>query len=74
MNVHLNPFIIWNSYSFQTLTELPALLGFENKPPCYFLLNSTLHKFSISVQVYINLQQLGQNVNTLSPCLFITLT
>ena len=31
MNVHLNPFFIWNSYSFQT--ELPALpvLGLENK-------------------------------------------
>jgi len=31
MNVHLKPFFIWNSYSFQT--ELPALLvlGLENK-------------------------------------------
>ena len=31
MNVHLNPFSIWNSYSFQT--ELPALLflGLENE-------------------------------------------
>jgi len=28
MDVHLNPFFIWNSYSFQT--ELPALLGLEN--------------------------------------------
>jgi len=74
MNVHFNPFIIWNSYSFQTLTELPALLGFENKQPCHFLLNATLHKFSFSVEVYFNLQQLGQSVNTFSPCLFINLT
>jgi len=73
MNVHLNPFIIWNSYSFQTLTELPALQGFENKQPCHFLLNAALHKFSFSVEVYFNLQQLGQSVNTFLPCLFSNL-
>jgi len=67
MNVHLNPFFIWNTYSFYT--ELSALLGLENKQPCHFLLNPTLHKFSFSVQVYFNLQQHGQHVNTFSPCL-----
>ena len=50
MNVHFNPFSIWNSFFFQT--ELPALLllvvvlllGLENKEqPWYFLLNPTLH-------------------------------
>jgi len=62
MNVHLNPFIIWNSYSFQP--EIPELLlGLENKQPCHFLLNPTLHKFLFSVQVYFYLQQHGQNVN-----------
>jgi len=43
MNVHLNPFIIWNSYTFQT--ELPAVLALENTQPYYFLLNPTLLKF-----------------------------
>jgi len=67
MNVHLNPFFIWNSYYFQT--ELPALLGLENKRPCHFLINPILHKFSFSVQVYFNLQQHGENGNMFSPCL-----
>ena len=76
VNVHLNPFSIWNSYSFQT--ELPALLvlGLENKqqPYWHFLLNPTLHKFSFSVQVYFNLQQHGQNVNMFSSCLLLFLS
>jgi len=71
MNVYLNPFFIWNSYSFQT--ELPlhwTLLGLENKQkPCHFLLNPKLHMFSFSVQVYFKVQQHGQNFDTFSPCL-----
>ena len=69
MNLHLNPFFIWNSYPFQT--ELPALLvlGLVNKQPCHLLLNPTLHEFSFTVQVCFNLQQHGQNANTFSPCL-----
>jgi len=60
---------LFDSYSFQT--ELPTLLGLENKQPCRFLLNPTLHKFSFSVQVNFNLQQYVQNVNTFSPCLLL---
>jgi len=73
----LNPFSIWNSYSFHT--ELPALLvlALENKQkPWHFLLNTTLLKFSFSVQVYFNLKQHqhGQNVNMFSPCLLLLLS
>jgi len=69
MNVHLNPFFIWNSNSLQT--EHPALLGLENKQPFHFLLIPTLHKFSFSVQGYFNLQQHGQNVNAFPPYLLL---
>jgi len=75
MNVHLNPFSIWNSYSF--LTELPTLLvlGLENKQqPWHFLLNPRLHKFSFSFQVHFNLQHHGQNVNMFSPYLLLLLS
>jgi len=58
MNVHFDPFSIWNSNSFQT--ELPELLGLENEQPFHFLLNPTLHKFSLPFQVYFNLQPYGQ--------------
>jgi len=64
----------FETYSFQT--ELPALLalGLENKQqPWYFLLNPPLHKLSFSVQVYFNLQQHGQSVNTFLPCLLVLL-
>jgi len=73
MNVLLNLFFIWNSYSFQTELPLLALLllVLENKQPFHFLLNPTLHKYSFSVQVYFNLQQHGQNANTFSPCLLL---
>jgi len=63
-------------FSFETLTlqtELPALLGLDNEQPCHFSLNPILHKISCSVQVYCNLQQHGQNVNTFSPCLLVLL-
>ena len=74
INVHLNPFSIWNSYFFQT--ELPALLvlSLKNKQLWHFLLNPTFHKFSFSVQVYFNLKQRGHNVNMFSPYLLLLLS
>jgi len=72
MNVHINPFFIWNSCSFQT--QFPKLPGLQNKQSCHILFNPTLHKFSFSVQVYFNLKQHGQNVNTFSPCLLLLLS
>jgi len=64
-------------FSFETLTLYKlkfqnCYLGLENKQPCHFLLNPALHKF-LSGQVYFNLQQHGQNVNTFPPCLLLLL-
>ena len=57
-------------YSFQTELQALLVLGLENKQrPWHVLLNPTLHKFSSSIEVYFNLQQRGQNLNTFSSCL-----
>jgi len=48
MNVHLNPFFIWSSYSFQT--EIPELLDLENKQPSLrpFVKSNTSQVFILS--------------------------
>jgi len=64
MNIPLNPFSVWSSYSFQTELAAFLVLDLENKQqPWHFLLNPTLHKFSFSVQVYFNLQQQENDIN-----------
>jgi len=74
MNVYLNHFSVWNSYSFQT--ERPALLvlGLENKQQTltFFVKSNTLQVFVLSSGVF-------QPTTTWSKCqyiftMFITLT
>jgi len=51
MNVHLNAFFIWNSCSFQT--ELPELLGVENKQTLpLFVESNTSQVFILSLGVF----------------------
>jgi len=54
MNVHFNPFFIWNSYSFQT--ELPALLQLlrlrEYTTLPFFVKSNTSQVFILSSGVF----------------------
>jgi len=56
MDVHLIPIFIWNSYSFQT--ELPVLLGLENKQLCRFLFTSFHSRFRC-ISTYNNMVKMS---------------
>jgi len=64
----------WCTFPWSSWCFLGRKKGLENKQPCHFLLNPILHTFSFTVQVYFNLQQHGQIVNTFSPCLLFLLS
>jgi len=62
MNVHLNPFVIWNSYAFQT--ELAALLGRIKTTSPLFVKSNISQVFILSSGVF-------QPTTTLSKCQYV---